>query len=297
MGNPAWHRSTVRGSMIRRRAALAACSVLDFTAVAPSGESGIALKSHRASETGRSGRRVRLALIIAFTLCPATSLRAGVLEGFAGLEGDTRQDGYGFAGVGALLPAGRYLNVPLATSVSYLYYNYDSTGTKISVRSPGASVMTGVRARVPRASISAMAGGEMRREYRDTDTPDAPQSGRTTFGFVVQTYDDVTLARRWQASGFGVYVGAAKYVVGRAAVRYQITNVDWKRRMSSFVGVEGVRQGNDLSDAFQAGGFAELNLVPRQLSLSFHSGYKESWSPGQMHQKGHYFGTGLYCHF
>lgn len=243
------------------------------------------------------GRGVRLALLIAFAFRPVTSLHAGVLEGIAGWAGDSHQGGYAFAGVGALFPAGRHLSVPLATSVSYLYYQYDSSGTTISVRSPGASVMTGVRVRVPRGSISAMAGGEMRREYRDTDTFGAPQTERTTFGLVLQTFDDVALAQRWQASGFGVYVGAAKYLVGRAALRYQVTNVDWKRHVTFFVGVEGVRQGNDVSDAFQAGGFAEWQLVPRQLSLSLHSGYKESWAPGQVHQHGHYFGTGLYCRF
>lgn len=243
------------------------------------------------------GRGVGLALLIAFTLCPVASLRAGVLEGIAGWEGDSRQGGYGFAGVGAQLPAGRYLSVPLATSVSYLYYQYDSSGTKISVRSPGASVMTGVRIRVPRGSISAMAGGEMRREYRDMDTPGAPASERTTFGLVLQTFDDIALARRWQASGFGVYVRAARYLVARAALRYQITNADWHRPTTFFAGVEGVRQGNDVSDAFQAGGFAEWQLVPRQLSLSVHSGYKESWSPGETHRQGRYLGTGLYCRF
>jgi cellulose biosynthesis protein BcsS len=258
---------------------------------------GSRLESNRASETGLGVRGKILALLIAFALFPATPLRAGVLEGFAGLEGDSRQDGYGFAGIGVLIPAGRYLNVPLTTSVSYLFYNYDSTGTKISVRSPGTSLMTGIRVRIPRGSISAMAGGEMRRDYRDTNNPGIPQSERTTFGFVVQTYDDLALARRWQASGFGVYVGAAKYVVGRAAMRYQVTNIDWKRPTSVFVGVEGVRQGNDLSDALQAGGFAEWNLVRQQLSVSLHSGYKESWSPGQIHQGGRYFGVGLYRHF
>jgi hypothetical protein len=243
------------------------------------------------------GRGGGLALLVGLALFPGTSVRAGVLEGIAGWEGDSHQGGYGFAGVGALIPARGHLSVPIATSVSYLYYQYDSSGTTISVRSPGASVMTGVRVRVPRGSISAMAGGEVRREHRDTDPFGAPPSTRTTVGLVLQTFDDVALGRRWQASGFGVYVGAAKYLVGRAALRYQATNVDWKRNLTFFVGFEGVRQGNDVSDAFQAGGFAEWQLMPRQLSLSMHSGYKESWSPGQAHHPGRYLGAGLYCRF
>jgi len=199
--------------------------------------------------------------------------------------------------VGVLFPAGRHLIIPLATSASYLYYDYDSSGTRISVRSPGASLMSGVRVLFPRGSISAMAGGEMRQEHRNVDTFGAPQAEHTTLGVVLQSYENFALARRWQATGFGVYVGAARYFVGRADLRYQLSNIEWKMPLTYFAGVECVRQGNDASDAFQVGGVAEVNLVPSHLSLSVHSGYKESWSPGEIHQHGGYFGTSLYRRF
>lgn len=226
-----------------------------------------------------------------------STVGAVVLEGFAGWEGDSRQNGFGFVGVGTLFAAGRHLVVPIGVSASYLYYHYDSAGSDVSVRSPGTSVMTGIRVTGPRGSISAMGGGEGRWEYRALGESDGAPRVRTTSGVVLQTYGDLALTRRWQASEFGVYVGAAKYSVGRAALRCQVTNLDWKNRTTYFVGLEGVRQGNAVSDAFQAGGLAEWNLVPWQLSLGLHSGYKESWSPGQIHQHGYYFGTSLYRRF
>jgi hypothetical protein len=240
---------------------------------------------------------VTLILVTACALFTPSTVGAVVMDGFAGWEGDNRQAGYGFVGVGARLAAGRYISVPIGVSASYLYYHYDSAGSDVSVRSPGASVMTGIRVTAPRGSISAMAGSEVRWEYRNLGEWDGSPRKRTTSGVVLQTYGDLALARRWQVSEFGVYVGAAQYSVGRAAVRYQVTNLDWKDRTTRFVGLEGVRQGNAVSDAFQTGGFVEWNLVPWQLSLGLHSGYKESWSPGQMHQQGYYLGTSLYRRF
>lgn len=243
------------------------------------------------------GYRISLRLLFVFALLLPSAARAGTLESVAGWEGDNHGQGYGFLGLGALFPLSHGLTVPISLSASYLYYNYDSTGTTVSVRAPGASLMTGVRFYAPRVSATVMAGGEMRWEHHSTDAPGSPTLQRTTHGAVFQFYTEQALARRWQASEFGVYTSAARYIVSRAAVRYQITNLDWKGRTSFFLGVEGVRQGNELSDAFQAGGFAEWNLVPLRMSLGLHSGYKENWSPGEVHHRGHYFGASFYRRF
>jgi hypothetical protein len=238
-----------------------------------------------------------IGLIAVLALLPAAPARALVLEGLGGWEGDTHRDGYGFTAVGTSLPLGPHVAVPLGVSASFLYYEYDSSGTTVSVRSPGASVTTGIRVSGPRGSMSVTGGGEARWERRDTDLANAAATTRVTYGAVVQTYDDLAISRRWQTSVFGVYVGAARYIVARAALRYQITNLDWRGRSTFFLGIEGVRQGNDQSDGLQGGGFAEWNFVPLKLSLGLHSGYKESGSPGHTHQPGQYFGTSFYRRF
>ena len=245
---------------------------------------------------GPAARGAGLALL-AFVLFSSDLARAGVLEGIAGWEGDSRQQGYGYLGLGAQLPVRSELTVPFSLSVSYLYYHYDDAGTRISVRSPGASVMSGLRFHAARFSGTVMAGAEIRWEHQETDSLNSLVRQRARTGPVFQFYGEQALASRWQVSEFGVYIGSANYIVSRATLRYQVTNVNWKARTTFYIGIEGVRQGNEFSDAAQVGGFAEWNLLPLRMSLGLHSGYKESWSPGQTHDRGQYFGSSLYRRF
>lgn len=229
-----------------------------------------------------------LAIVLSLTTAPGAAVASGFQQ-FAGWEGDSRGEGYGFAAAALPLPLSRHLSIPLSASGSFLYYDYDSSAAHVIVRSPGTSLMTGLRLAGSRGSASVQGGGEIRWDRRLVDGPGGWVAMRQVVGPVVQTYDDLGLGRRWYASGFGVYVGAAKYLIGRVAIRDQITNLDWKRGTSFFLGAEGGRQGNEHSDALQGGGFAEWNLVARRMSLALHAGYKESWSPGYAHQRGSYF--------
>jgi len=234
---------------------------------------------------------------MAVLLLVPLELHAGPLDSVAGWEGDSRQQGYGYAGLGAAIPLSRAIAIPGGITASYLYYHYDSTGTSVSVLSPGASLMTGLRLQTRRSVTTVMAGAEMRWEHRELGIAGGSEAERTTTGSVFQLYSQESLARRWEAVQFGVFVKAADYIVTRAAFRYQATNTDWKHKTSFFLGMEGVRQGNAYSDAAQVGGFGEWSLVPARLTCGLHAGYKESWSPGRPHDRGAYFGTSLYRHF
>jgi hypothetical protein len=227
----------------------------------------------------------------------ARAAEAGPFELITGWEGDSHVQGYGFVSVRALIPAGAHLTVPLGASGSFLYYTYDSSGASIRVRSPGVSLLTGLRVAGSDGSVSVLGGGEIRRERRETGDPTLSTREETNGGFIVQAEADLALARRWRALALANYAGAARYTYGRGAIRYQASNLDWQGPRSLFLGVEGVRQGNDESDAFQFGGFVECSLVPEHLSLALRSGYKESWSPGEVHRRGGYLGLSAYRAF
>jgi hypothetical protein len=243
-------------------------------------------------------RRCLTLVVVGVTLGVVTvpRARAGLFEGLAGWEGDDHRQGYGFLGAGALVPAG-HLILPARITASYLYYQYDSTSTTISVRSPGVSLMAGARVTGERGSATAMAGAEVRREHRVADLPGSPSRDLTTTGVVVQADGDLVLARRWHALALANFAGAASYFFGRGAVRYQATNPEWRGPTTLFVGAEGVGQGNDESAATQGGGFVECNFVPQRLSVGLRGGYKESWSPGQAHRTGGYLGVTVYRRF
>jgi hypothetical protein len=226
-----------------------------------------------------------------------TAVGAPAVEEIAGWEGDSHGQGYGFAGFGWLVPAGARLVVPLRAFGSYLYYNFESSGTITKVRSPGLTLLAGIRFPGAGGSFTLLAGGEARREYRTSDAGAGTAETKTTSGIVLQADGDRAFGRRWRGYVFANYGGATRYLYGRTAMRYQVTNLDWKGPASFFLGLEAVGQGNDESEAAQGGGFAEWNLVPRRLSLALHGGYKENWSPGESHHRGGYLGLTLYHRF
>jgi cellulose biosynthesis protein BcsS len=231
--------------------------------------------------------------------CLPRGLHAGEtgVEALGGWEGDSRSQGYGFAGGGVLFPAGETTVVPLRVFGSYLYYNFVSAGTTTQVTSPGISIQSGIRFVGKSGTLTLLGGGEVRREHRDSDAPGAEPEEKSTTGIVLQLDGDQAFGRRWRGYLLANYGGASQYLFGRVAARCQLTNVDWKKPVSFFAGLEAVRQGNDESDAGQAGAFVEWNFTPKKLSLILRGGTKESWSPGEEHIRGGYYGIGMYHRF
>jgi len=229
---------------------------------------------------------------------PAGALaEAPAVEALGGWEGDSRAQGYGFAGAGVLFPTGARLGVPLRAFGSYLYYDFNSFGATTQVTSPGVTVLAGIRLTATRGNFTVLGGGEVRQERRSVETTGGTTEDVRTSGVVLQADGDAALGRHWRGYLFGNYGGASRYFYGRAAMRYQVTNLDWMGPRSFFLGFEGARQGNDESDAIQGGGFAEWNFIAQRVSLVVRGGYKESWSPGEDHLQGGYFGIGLYHRF
>jgi Cellulose biosynthesis protein BcsS len=250
----------------------------------------------------RAAAPLRLAACILIALVagwPPTDARgeSAALEGLAGWEGDSHGQGYGFAGLGWLIPAGPKLVVPLRALGSYLYYDFESSGVTTKVRSPGVTLMSGIRFPGARGSLTLLGGGEARREQRTDDTGTGTSETKTTSGIVLQADGDRAIGDRWRGFLFANYGGATRYLYGRTAIRRQMTNLEWKRPTSFFLGLEAIGQGNDESDAIQGGAFAEWTLVPHHASLAVRGGYKDNWSPGESHRRGGYLGFSLYHRF
>jgi Cellulose biosynthesis protein BcsS len=251
----------------------------------------------RAGRASSALRGVACALITAAAVCWPAAARAdsGKTEGIAGWEGDSHSQGFGFAAVGWLIPAGPKLVAPLRVTGSYLYYDFESAGTITRVHSPGLALIAGVRLPGQDGSLTFLGGGEVRRERRTTDG--GPVDEQTTSGIVLQADGDGAFSRRWRGYLLANYGGASRYLYARSALRGQVTNLDWKGPTAFFLGFEAIGQGNDESRGVQGGGFAEWNFVPQRASLALRGGYKESWSPGEAHRRGGYFGLTLYRRF
>lgn len=235
--------------------------------------------------------------LLALLLGRATGSCAGPLEGIAGWEGDGFRQGYGFATAGLLLNERGGLLLPLRVSGSYLYYNYRDGGAEVTVRAPGAAGMLGARLARPWGSVTLLAGGEVRWERRLLEGTSVPAATVARGGAVLQGEGDFRAGPRLRPVALLTYSGSSRYLYGRAALRWQCTNLDWSGPATWLLGIEGVGQGNRDTDAVQGGATVECSLTRPRLSLSLHGGYKNSASSDSARREGGYIGAGIYRRF
>jgi hypothetical protein len=233
-----------------------------------------------------------IALFVALLASPgAVSASSG--EVIAGWEGDAFGQGYGFLTGGVIARDKAALSVPIRVTASYLYYEFDDDAGRVTVQAPGTSLLVGIRRSGHSGSFSVMAGGEGRRERRETEAGGVGVVWRG--GFVGQAECGLT-AGRFQPQGLLVYSGASKYFYGRALLRWQLTNRTWSGPLTWFAGVEGIGQGNADVTSEQAGLAVDCTLVKARTTLGVRGGVKRSDS-GNGDVDGGYVGLALYRAF
>ena len=153
----------------------------------------------------------------------------------------------------------------------------------------------GMRTGFAGGSVAVLGGYETRWEERRSDA--GGEETNLTGGGVLQADADLSFGRRWRGFLLANYGQAARYLFSRMAVRWQATNLEWKEPTAFFLGIEGIRQGNNESAAAQGGPFFEWSFVPQRLSAALRGGYKDSWSPDGPHRRGAYAGVSVYHRF
>lgn len=242
-------------------------------------------------------RRGCAALVLAGALVLARSSFALPLEGIAGWEGDTFDQGYGFAACGYLIGEGGQYLVPVRVAGSYLYYNYIFEEVEVSVRAPGVSGAVGLRSDGDWGTFTALVGGELRWESEEITEEPGSADAVARGGLVLEGEADFELSRRVHPFLLVNYSGSSNYVYGQAVLKWQCSNLDWQESTTWFIGIEGVGQGNPDTDAFQAGGTVECTFVHLDMSVALRGGYKNSAWSEESRREGGYFGVGLYRKF
>ena len=260
-------------------------------------ESSATMRLERVGRTSRVFLAVTVVPLLALGFLHAPGCIAAPVEGIAGWEGDGYKQGYGFAALGARFAEGASVSVPVRITGSYLYYNYRDEGARLSVRAPGAAAMLGLRSTRPWGTFAVFAGGEVRWERRLREAASGSAASVARGGAIVQGEGDIAISRRFHPSLLVNYSGSARYLYGRAALLWQCSNLDWSGPRAWFLGIEGVGQGNADTDAIQAGGSVECNLVRARLSIGIHGGYKDSASSEGSRRQGGYIGGSLYHRF
>jgi hypothetical protein len=217
-------------------------------------------------------------------------------ELISGYEGDTDGSGYGFFGPSYVRPIRPGLAWTVRAFGNYLSYEFQELDGATTVRSPGVSSALGLQ--FGGASFfRVMAGPELkwrRTEFAGPGGVGTIRQSDTRLGANVggEMYANPTSHNNLQ--GLINYNTSDDYTWGRLGFKEQLTNHGWQRPTATFLGVEGIVQGNHDIRSRQLGGFFEIAHTPARVSMVFKAGYKRSTFEVGPGKAGPYFSIGFY---
>jgi hypothetical protein len=244
--------------------------------------------------------RPRRRWLVAALLAGAAAARAEdrvIFEAIGGWESSPSNGSYAFATAGASPHLTGGLRLPVRLTASDLRYSFDTAGATTSVRSPGVTLLVGLGLRGAAGGVVLSGGGELRWERRQLLGTAEPASTIRRAGAVAQLEGDFAMGRRLRTFLLANYAGAARYTYARAALRCQLSPLEWRGPLAWFAGIEATSQGNADTRAAQLGGSVEATVVRASLSVGLHGGYEESWSPGEAHRRRPYGALSFYERF
>lgn len=217
-------------------------------------------------------------------------------ELIGGFEGDTHSTGYGFFGPSYVHPIKPGLAWNARLFGNYLYYRFNDGVGETKVRSPGVSPSVGLRFG-DKNTFSVSAGPEVkwrRRQFFRRDGTLIRDETKARFGgnFGAEAYVNPTPHNN--VHGILNYGTADRYTWGRLGFKEQVSNLQWQGPNTTFVGAEGIGQGNKDIKSVQAGLFIEITHVPASVSVMFKAGYKRSMFNAAPDKTGPYFAVGYY---
>jgi cellulose biosynthesis protein BcsS len=216
-------------------------------------------------------------------------------ELISGYEGDTHGSGYGFVGPSYVRPIRPGLSWTARAFGNYLSYEFSSVGGATSVRSPGLSTAIGLQFG-DKNFFRVLAGPEVK--WRRTEVTGAngllTTSTDTRAGANAGGEMYVNPTPHNNVQGLINYNTTDRYSWGRLGFKEQLNNRSWKGPVTTYLGVEGVAQGNQDIRSTEAGAFFEVNPVPAKISVVFKAGYKRSTFTVGPDKTGPYFSVGFY---
>ncbi|MGZ3580372.1 MAG: cellulose biosynthesis protein BcsS, partial [Syntrophales bacterium] len=198
------------------------------------------MKSYKPRGGHKSGIRVftiSLAfIIVSFVFCPF-SLAADVFT-FAGGEIDGHGQSFSYLGVDVTEHLDKTFAVAGRIIPNYLTYKYYSgDNTLIKASSPGVFAVGGMKLFWDKSMLGIYGGLEFRSTGLDPDDTNNSARGDKTGG-VIQGEFDSWLTNRTNLNIFASYGGVSDFLYEKGRLKQQVTNLDYKKSYSWFVGVE-----------------------------------------------------------
>ena len=216
-------------------------------------------------------------------------------ELISGYEGDTHGSGYGFFGPSYVRPIRPGMSWTARAFGNYLSYEFTERDGPTRVKSPGINTAAGLQFG-EQNFFRVLAGPEIKwRRQAVTGPGGAIATSRDTrLGLNVggEMYANPTSHNNLQ--GLVNYNTSDRYTWARLGFKEQISNRGWAGPNATFLGVEGIVQGNDDIRSRQAGGFFELANAPARVSVVVKAGFKRSAFEVGPASTGPYFSVGFY---
>jgi Cellulose biosynthesis protein BcsS len=248
-------------------------------------------KSKGANKGGISVSFISLAFIIlSIIYCPFSF--ATDVSTFAGGEIDGHGQSFSYLGVDVTEHLNKTIAVAGRIIPNYLTYKYYSGDTLIEASSPGVFAVGGIKLFWDKSMFGIYGGLEFRNTNLDPDDTNNSQRGDKTGG-VIQGEFDSWLTSRTNLNIFASYSGVSDFLYEKGRLKEQITNLDYKKSYSWFVGVEQFVGRNEDFHGEGVGLALELFYIPDKCSIAIRSGYKHDSTFGN----GAYWGLDLYKGF
>jgi len=220
----------------------------------------------------------------------ASSAGAPFWELIGGYEADTHGSAYGFFGPGYVHPINSNVSWTGRAFGNYLAYEFTDAGGETKVRSPGVSASLGLRFG-GNSWFGVNAGPDVRWRRFELTRPNGQKvdTDETSVGANIGAEAYVNPTSHNNIHGIVNYGTVDKYTWARLGFKERVAQ---HGSTSTYLGVEGIAQGNEDIRSTQFGGFFELN--PTNLSLMFRVGYKRSTFDVGPNKTGPYFAIGFY---
>lgn len=200
---------------------------------------------------------------------------ASELELYTGVSLDTRAEGYEYFGLGLGQSINDHWTFMEKAIANYLHYEYDSNGTDIRAKAPGARLQIGPKYFGEGRYFILTGGLDYRNTSLSRDDPNSKTKGGRVGGTVEAIFSQDLFARL-TTDLIVDYSSIGSFTWGRARLKYLTSGDPGNQKI--FLGLEGVGQGNSDYTAKQAGLFFELQRVRENFSIVLDGGYKHSSS-------------------
>jgi hypothetical protein len=247
------------------------------------------------STLAKKGRIILCSLIgisLGLAVFPCPLSFAAEVSTFAGGEFDGRGQGFSFLGVDLTQSINKTLSVSGRIMPNYLTYKYYSGDNLIKANSPGLFAVAGIKLFWGKTMLGVYGGGE----FRETDlTPDDQNAGGggNTSGGIIQGELNAWITSRTNVSVFASYSGISNYLYEKGGIKHQITNMDYKKPYTLYIGVEQFIGRNADFQGEGYGGSLELFNIPLNISVALRGGLKHDSTFGN----GGYWGLQFYKGF